>query len=226
MRISLILPYWDRQDAAEKALERLADLYPALDLEVVVIDDGSPEPFRVPPLPLQVLCKRLPKKAGPLSPVTCWNDGVRLATGDLIAISCVEVLHEDPVLEQMAAELERIGPKGYVLAAAWCPENSEWHCHSTFRARGAPELPGGFGRAFLGMMHRSLYEAAGGFDEDYRDGAGYEDIDFALRLQQVGAKPIIRDDLFVTHPKTGAKIRWPAEMFARNRALLEEKWAC
>lgn len=224
--ISLILPYWDRQAAADKALRRLADVYPSLDLEVVVIDDGNAVPFVVPEVNLNLVVKRLPVKAGPLSPVTCWNEGVAIATGDTLVISCIEVYHTEPVLEQMAAELERIGPRGYVLAAAWCADSAEWHCHTVHRARGAPELPPGFGRAFVGMMHRDLYNLAGGFDEDYRDGAGYEDIDFALRLEHVGAKPVIRDDLVVWHPKTGARIRWPAEMFARNRELLKEKWAC
>lgn len=224
--ISLVLPYWDRQVAADDAMWSIADAYPDLDLEVVIVDDGSPEPFVLRPMPLQVLCIRMPQKSEPKSPVTCWNEGVSLAQGDLIALSCIEILHPKPVLEQMAAELERIGQKGYVLAAAYCPDSGEWHCHSTFRSAQAPELPPGCGRAFLGMMHRSLYEEAGGFDEDYREGAGYEDIDFVYRMQRAGAKFSIRDDLVVTHPKKGATIRWSAEKFSRNRALLMEKWPC
>jgi hypothetical protein len=224
--ISLILPYWDRQAAADKALALIAKNYADMPLQVVVIDDGNAEPFRLPQLPLSLICKRLPKKDEPKSPVTCWNEGVALAQGDIIVLSCIEVLHEEPVLAQMAAELERMGPDGYVLAAAWCPELSEWHCHSRGRSEYAPELPGGFGRAFCGMMHRSLYEAAGGFDEDYRDGAGYEDIDFAYRMIHAGAKVKIRDDLVVIHPKSGAKTRWRAEQFAINEALLRGKWGC
>lgn len=224
--ISLVLPYWDRQAAADKALALIARQYAYLALEVVVIDDGNAEPFRVPQVPVSLVCERLPRKDSPKSPVTCWNEGVALARGDLIALSCIEVLHEEPVLAQMAAELERLGPDGYVLAAAWCPDSSQWHCHTSGRASGAPEMPAGFGRAFCGMLHRSLYERAGGFDEDYRDGAGYEDIDFAYRLQAAGAKPKIRDDLVVIHPKAGARIRWGAEKFARNEALLKRKWPC
>lgn len=74
------------------------------------------------------------------------------------------------------------------------------------------------------MMRRSLYERSGGWDEDYREGAGYEDIDFARRLERAGAKPVIRDDLVVVHPKGGANIQWPIEKFLRNEALLRAKW--
>lgn len=223
--ISLILPYWQRQAAADVALSYLARQYAGLDLEVIVIDDGSFDPFRKPASALDIRVITLPQKLEAKSPVSCWNVGVRLARGDTIALSCIEVIHREPVLAEMAAELERLGEKGYVLAAAWCPELAEWHCHSKFRSAGAPALPEGCGRAFLGLMRRSLYQAAGGFDEDYREGAGYEDIDFVYRLLRAGAQFKIRDDLVVTHPKSGASISWGAHKFARNQQLLERKWA-
>lgn len=223
--ISLILPYWNRQGAADRALELIGRQYAHLDLEVIVVDDGNPVPFSAPRFPLDLRVVTMAQKYEAKSPVTCWNVGVKLARGDLIALSCIEVLHREPVLAEMAHELAGLGPKGYVLAAAWCPELDEWHCHSRFRSAGAPELPAGCGRAFLGLMHRDLYQAAGGFDEEYREGAGYEDIDFVYRLQRAGAEFRIRDDLVVAHPKAGASIAWGSEKFARNAALLQRKWA-
>lgn len=226
MKISLILPYWDRKEAADEALRRLDALYADLDLEVIVVDDGNRERYVPPPGRLDIRVIYGPEKDEPKSPCTCWNVGVRAATGDLLALSCVEILHADQVLQQLAATVMECGHKAYALAAAWCPELREWHCHSAHRSAGAPEMPAGFGRAFLGVLHRSLYEAAGGWDEDYRDGAGWEDLDFARRLERAGALPIFRDDLVVIHPKKGASIRWGAEKFARNEALYREKWAC
>ena len=219
--ISLILPYWQRQPAADVALRLLADTYGDTALEVVVVDDGSPDPFYAPMLDLSLTVIRLPAKAVPKSPVTCWNEGVKAASGDILALSCIEVLHRGPVMDDMLDQLEDMGPDGYVLAAAWCPEQRAWHTHSSVPV---PQCPTGTGLAFLGMMHRDLYERAGGFDEDYRDGAGYEDRDFIHRLHRAGAQFAIRDDLVVTHPKTGATIRWPAEAFSRNQQLFESKW--
>jgi glycosyltransferase involved in cell wall biosynthesis len=215
--ISIILPYWDRKDAAERGLKTL-EQYP--DLEVVLVDDGNAVPF-VSEARLNIKYVRLPAKSEPKSPVTCWNEGVKAASGDVIVISCVEILHEKPILGPMLEQLETLGPDGYVLAAAWCPEFQEWHTHST---RPVPTCPPGTGLAFCGMMYRSLYEKAGGWDEDYREGAGYEDRDFIQRMTKAGAKFCIRDDLVVTHPKSGARIDWGAEKFARNERLYYEKW--
>ncbi len=220
--ISLILPYWNRQEAADRALELIAQHYAhMLDLEVIIVDDGSPVPFRMPDLAVRARVVRLPLKDEPKSPATCWNEGVKAAKGDIIALSCIEVLHTKPVLDQMRSELLNAGRDGYVLAAAWCPEQQAWHTHSSVEV---PECPKGAGLAFLGMMHRELYERVGGFDEAFRDGAGYEDRDFIWRLSNAGAQFIKRDDLVVTHPKAGASIAWGEAKFTRNRKLFEKKW--
>lgn len=219
--ISLLLPYWDRQTAADKALALLDEHYSALDLEVIVIDDGNPVPFVAPATRLKLTVVRLPEKREPKSPVTCWNEGAKVALGDVLVLSCIEVLHERPVLSEMLAELQRAGHNGYVLAAAWCPEEGAWHTHSTVEV---PECPLGTGLGFCAMLNRALYFKAGGWDEAYREGAGYEDRDFIHRLSSAGARFIKRDDLVVIHPKSGASIAWGAEKFARNRALFEMKW--
>lgn len=217
--ISLILPYWDRQQAADKALTLLAQTYSGVDLEVVIVDDGSG--FVRPDVDLNIKLVTLPAKSVPKCPTTAWNAGVAAATADLIVLSCIEILHEQPVLEQMAQAVREMGPDGYVLAAAWCPEHNAWHCHSTVPV---PDCPDGSGIAFCAALHRSLFVKAGGFDEDYREGAGYEDRDFVLRLHRAGAQFVIRDDLVVTHPKSGATIPWEPGGFEKNEALFYSKW--
>lgn len=221
--ISLILPYWDRQQAADRALATLAGHYLGLDLEVIVVDDGNREPFRSPadyPLDLHVV--RLPRKEQPTPQSRAWNAGAKASTGDILALSCVEVLHPAPVLEELAAQLAALGPYGYVLAAAWCPERREWHCRSDVRSWDG--FPPGYAGTFLSVLNRDLFDLAGGFDEEYMGGAGYEDRDFVCRLLAAGARFMVRDDLVVHHPKTGATIKWPAEGFARNENVFKIKW--
>lgn len=221
--ISLILPYWDRQAAADRALSLLAEHYVGLDLEVIVVDDGNAVPFKAPadyPLDLHVV--RMPKKDHPTPQSAAWNAGVRESTGDVIALSCIEILHVAPVLADLAMQLQAVGRSGYVMASAWCPERREWHCKSDVSTWDG--FPPGFAGAFLGVMNRELFERVGGFDEDYQAGAGYEDRDFVRRLLSVGARFMVRDDLVVHHPKTGATIKWPAEGFARNKRIFEGKW--
>ena len=219
--ISIILPYWDRQEAANKAFELFEKHYSNADIEIVVVDDGNKIPFKVPSKNLNVKVIRLPEKNEPKSPVTCWNAGVKEASGEVIVLSCIEILHPSPVLEKMEAAVLDGGDNAYVLAAAWCPEEGAWHCHSSVRV---PRNPEGTGIAFCGAMRKALFEKAGGFDEDYRDGAGYEDNDFINRMLAAGANFIIRDDLTVVHPKSGATIQWGAEKFERNFSLYKEKW--
>lgn len=212
--ISLVLPYWKRQEAANAALRLLAKHYATLDLEVIVVDDGDPEPFISPPLPLHIRIVRLPSKQSTKSPCVPINRGVRASVGDVIALSCVEMLHRTPVLGQMRDELK--SPMHYVSAAVWAPESNEWHVHSSLNRRPLN---------FLTMMHRSLWERTGGFDEDYREGMAFEDNDFVMRLEKVGAKFVIRDDLVIDHPRAGAKARYLPEQHERNRRLFESKWA-
>jgi len=226
--ISLILPYYNRQQATDKALQVLAAYYKEADLEVIVVDDGDPVPFKVkltpwdtPVLPLNIKVIRLPVHDYPRSPLAAWNAGVEAASGEMIALSQPEVLHPGPVLVEMAAELERLGPDGYVLAAAWCPEQNRWHTHSTLPV---PDCPPGTGLGFLSLLYRELYERVGGFDEAYLGGAGYEDRDFIWRLWRAGAQFRIRDDLVVVHPKTGAKTYWKPEGFVINEAIFRKKW--
>lgn len=220
--ISLILPYWDRQAAADKALRMLDIQYRDIGLEVVVVDDGGPQPFRAPKLGVDIQVVRMPPKDSPGAISAAINAGFEAATWDYICISAIEVLHTKPVLGSMAAELERIGPYGYVLAAAYCPEQKRWHCHSSVEV---PFCPPGTGMAFCGMLRSDLYAMAEGFDEEYCEGAGWEDKDFIWRLTQVGARFSIRDDLVVIHPKAGAKIKWHPSALERNRRLFEQKWS-
>lgn len=225
--ISLVLPYWDRQQATDAALLRLAELYSGTGLEVIVVDDGSPVPFVAPcGLPLDVKVVRLPTKSAPKNPCVPINVGVLHASRDFIALSNPETRHRDRVLPELLSEAMRGGRCTYALAAAWHPEGGNWHCHGSAPLREAEGIafPRGSHLHFMSLMHRDLWEAAGGFDESYRDGAGYEDADFVLHLASAGARFVLRDDVVVEHVRAGARAKWTAEMFARNRALFRRKW--
>ena len=137
--VSLILPYWDRQEAADKAFKSL-EKYAGMDLEVIVVDDGNKVPFKCPETPLEVRVVRLPEKDKPTPQSKAWNAGVKAARGEVIVLSCVEIIHDEPVLQQMLENLQKIGRNGYVLAAAWCPDEFSWHCHSTWQV---PTVPAG-----------------------------------------------------------------------------------
>ena len=226
--ISLIWPYWQRQAVADRACALLAKHYADLDFELVVVDDGNAVPYRpLEDMPFDIQVVRLPEKHVPLNPCVPLNRGVEQARGNIIALSGADIMHTVPVLGAMRDELGNDEAK-YVLAAVWYAEKKIWHCHSTRKRPDAGDvgsmLPPGADYHFMAMMHRSLWDAAEGFDEDYRDGAGYDDPDFVLRLHRAGAKFVIRDDLIVEHVRDGAHTAWTPTMFARNRAIFMSKW--
>lgn len=225
--ISLILPYWQRQEALDKALQCLATQYFAGDLEVVIVDDGSPVPYELPAdTPFDVVLERLPGKVTPRNPCVPLNVAVGKATEEYIALSCAEILHNRaPVLEAMREQIEHLGRDAYVTAACWAPDEKRWHAHSTVPPMADDfQLPYGSHFHFLSMMHRSLWDKAGGFDEEYREGAGYEDADFLMRLQRAGADFVLRDDLVVEHPRAGTRAAWTRAMHERNRQIFRSKW--
>lgn len=224
--ISLVLPYWQRKTITDRSLELLEAHYRGLDLEVIVVDDGSPEPYSAPASTLDVRVIRLPGKDGPLSPSVPLNRGVAAARGDTIALSNPETLHVKPVLERLR-EAAADGMT-YASAAVWCCEQQRWHAHSTVDRSDDGDvgsfLPKGAQYHFMAVLSRRLFERAGGFDEDYRDGAGYDDADFIMRIARAGARFVTLDDEIVLHHRAGARARWPQAGFRRNRALFLRKW--
>jgi len=225
--ISLIWPYWQRQEVAERSCRLLAQHYADLDLELVIADDGNHTRFRPPHTPFPVKVIELPLKSAPMNPCLPINRAVEASSGDVIALSGPDMLHRTPILGEMRREVEK-NERNYVIAAAWLPEKRVWHCHSSRKRPDIGDvgwmLPAGADYHFMTMMRRSLWDAAGGFDEDYRAGAGYDDPDFVLRLQRAGANFVRRDDLIVDHVRAGARANWTQPMYARNRAVFMEKW--
>jgi GT2 family glycosyltransferase len=161
------------------------------------------------------------------NPCTPYNFGALRARGEYIALSNPENLHRSAILEEMRDSIKT--DLDYVTAAAWCPEQNRWHCHSSMVRSNDNDvgkyLPKGAQYHFMSMMKKSLWDKIGGFDEDYRLGCGYDDPDLVMRLHMAGANFIQRDDLVVEHSRLGAHAVWPPEGFKRNRNLFLSKWA-
>lgn len=225
--LSVVLPYFERREATDAALQRMAELYADADMEVVIVDDGSRNPYFAPAdMPWPVSVVHMPEKDRPLNPCLPINIGAYSCSGDVLAISNPEILHRTAVLPELVKSLETAD---YVAAACWCPDTSRWHAHSTreplYADKTPIRMPAGAQYHFLAVLSRELFKSVGGFDNDYRDGAGYDDNDFLLRLNRAGARFAVRDDLVVDHSRNGAHAAWTREMFERNRKLFVDKWS-
>lgn len=216
--LSVIVPYWNRETHLRSSLERYEALYD--DIEVIVVNDGDEPPF-VEDYPFVKLIN-LPRKESLKNPCLPWNVGVENAKGEIIVLTHAEITHRKPVFPQMLEELERRGPKGYVLASCWEDQRNRWLCYPGYRGPNADRIPDEGGLNFCAMLYGSFFEEFGGFDEAYRDGAGYEDNDFIWTVKKHGGDITIRPDLVVYHHRT--HVNWGKENFARNKALFHNKW--
>jgi len=226
--ISVIMPYWNRLTLFTRSLDRLAELYPDYNLEILVVDDGSAEECRIDkeyPWPVRIIY--LPRKEEALNPCIPLNIAVKESKGYILVLTNPEILHTKPIFGEMLDDLISLGQKGYVLAAAWSNDTKRWYCHSSVtekknRALGRLPLPPGSGLHFCSMMYKDFFNEIGGFDESYREGQGVEDNDFVWALHQAGAKFRIRDDLIVHHEGTATS--WPKGGIERNTEIYRKKW--
>lgn len=215
--ISVCVPHWNRADELARMYGEYLALYPGLELEFSVCDDGSSPR---PPAPHRGTLTCLPVKAHALNPCVPLNIAVMHARGDILVLTGPEIEHRTPILEAMA---DGLGPDDYVIAA--CRDvDGRLLCGSQVRGneQGRGPMPAGSGFHFCTMLHRRLFERAGGFDEDYRPGQAFDDNDWLYRLARAGARFVMRDDLVVWHRRIPCA--WPDGGHERNRRLFESKW--
>jgi hypothetical protein len=215
-RLSVCAAYWKRQPALDVMVAQYGRLYPDLDLELSICDDGSPEPAVAPP---HVVLTRLPTKERPLNPCVPINRAVEASTGEIIVLTNPEIEHMMPVLPAMLKMLEH--EDDYITARCW---DRRWRIllagdGTRYDECGRGPVPPGAHFHFLAMFRRSLWNKAGGFDEDYRHGAAWDDGDWLWRAHRAGAR-FKSCPLTVFHDST-ERIRWN---LPSNQALFARKW--
>lgn len=219
--ISIVMPYYMRQEALDRSLQSIHAQYGHDGLgegfEIVVCDDGSPVPVRA----FGCRIVSLPVKNHGLNPCVPINRAVAVSTGGVIVITNPEIEHRTPILREMRHDL---GSSDYVIAA--CRDvTGTMLCGSEVKGgeNGRGPIPQGAGFHFCAMLHRSLWDKAGGFDEAYREGMCFDDNDWLFRLQAAGARFKMRDDLVVWHHRVD-RPPWPEGGWERNRQLFQSKW--
>jgi hypothetical protein len=230
MSASIVMPYWDRPDALYKTLSNYEVLYLNMELEIIIVDDGSIYPPRLPPGiedVFKVKVITLQKKVEALNPCVPINAGVRVATKEYIILTNPEILHDRHILEPLIKTVLSTGPVTYVAAACWSTDTNKWLCHSSLtptvnKSMGRAAIPPNAGLHFCAALRKSTFEKAGGFNEEYRSGAGYEDNDFLWRLYEIGTVFKIRDDLVTHHSKSYTK--WPQNGHLKNKTLFNKLW--
>jgi glycosyltransferase involved in cell wall biosynthesis len=154
------------------------------DYEIVVVDDGDDEltskicnAYELDGYPIKCLKLDRPKSETYRNQARPLNVGLRRATGDIVILQNAECAHIDP--ETIAKLTTKVTETNAVFARVTALEPNG--------AQGI--LYCGVGNArpyfFCGAIKRAWFEKLRGFDEDFI-GYGYEDDDFASRLNKEG----------------------------------------
>ena len=213
--ISVIMPYYERQAALDKSMGAWCAFYKNLDLEFSICDDGSPTPV------IAYDCKvtTLPYKDHALNPCVPINRAVEASSGNVLILTNPEIVHREPIVAFMLRQLD--DEMDYVIAPCWDVTRERWLAHPLVKRDDTAPIPEGSGLHFCAMFTRTLWDKAGGFDEDYREGQGYEDNDWLWRAHKAGARFKYSTGI-VDHQKSTT--RWPQGGLSRNRKLFHAKW--
>lgn len=229
MTISVCVPYWDRQGALDRMFEQYERLYAkTLPIEFSVCDDGTPVPavVRAPQglhqeLLRRTVLTRLPEKDHPLNPCVPINRAVANSHGEIVVLTNPEIEHPTPILPEMLDLLGSRGDDVYVMARCWDTQTEQWLAgpETNYEGGGREAVPPDGHFHFLVMLWRSLWEAVGGFDEEYRHGQACDDNDWLWRLAEIGAR-FKTTEGSVWHGR-GAKVAWN---MPHNSPLFRRKW--
>ena len=206
--VSLILIHY-RQDAlTAHVLQRLAEIRISLPFEVIVVDNGSPAPFAPleTPFPCRVL--RMDRNTGY---ARACNEGARAARGPLLFFLNNDIDFEVDFLSPLVAQFD-VDPAPGIVAPALCFPGGRFQLswgdapgirsEARERARQRQSRAGGgplyaareaesreardvdwvTGAALC--IPRSVFDAVGGFDEEYF--FYFEDADLCARVRAAG----------------------------------------
>ena len=157
------MPYYNRRDALEHSIGAYERLYKFSEhVKLSICDDRSVPSLVLPDTHLAVNLTRIDGPAEPKNPCVPMNMAVNASDDDIIVLTNPEVEHVEPVFAKMRAALRF--PNDYVIAACRCAHTGQWEARSGLRRKNRAPMPQFSGFHFCTMLHRGLWNAAGGFD--------------------------------------------------------------
>jgi GT2 family glycosyltransferase/glycosyltransferase involved in cell wall biosynthesis len=213
VRVSIVIPVYGRLELTRGCLEQLLLHTQSPEVEVIVVDNASPDGTAAYLASLGPRIRVLSNDSN-LGFARACNQGARAARGEQLLFLNNDTIPPRGWLEPLLAELERDASVAIVGARLLYPDGSVQHAGVAFsRPDGVPyhvyrgaarQHPAVSRRRELGavtaacmLVRRSAFEAAGGFDEGYRN--GFEDIDLCLRVRAAGGRVIYQPQSELIH---------------------------
>ena len=249
--VSIVVPTRNRVDLVTLCLAALVQRTDYPKLEIVIVDNGA-DPRGLAEAIEQVadaIPVRTTRNLGAFNFSRLINEGVRETEGEIVLLmnDDVEAI-EHGWLHRMAASA-MLPDVGCVGARLLYPNGAIQHagvmlglsgvCGHLWKGLGEAEaamipqivLPGGR-MAVTGAclaVRRDTFDRAGGLDEQ-SFGVAFNDIDFCLRVRQMGRRPIYRGDAVLIHHESQSRglddaNRQRRKRLARETRLFLDRWS-
>ncbi len=210
MKLTVVMPTYNRSDLLGRALKALLDqTVPADDYEIVVVDDGSTD--HTP----EVAAESVEAGGGRIryfrqdnrGPAAARNLGTREAKGEIILFTGDDCIATRTLVAEHLRVHEEEGDLGVLGHIAWHPELEitpfmaflEEGVQFGFKHIRNPDDigPWCFYTANCSVRKHRI-EEAGWFDEDFKY-AAYEDIELAYRMEKRGLRIVYRPQALTYH---------------------------
>ena len=220
--VSVIVPTRGDSPGLRRCLAELGRQQCGLPVEIVVVLNGSQPTLTASPADVRVVHE--PKRG----PAAARNTGIRVSTGDVIALVDDDCEPSPGWLAAGLDALRRAGPEAVVAGAitrSGAEENlvSRFNNVSYLRQENYVRYSKAFVTANV-ILHRSVFNRVGGFDESFPEAAG-EDWDWARRAGRLGV-PIVYDEKAAIDHRCMTDLRAlraKAERLGRGEARLRRK---
>jgi GT2 family glycosyltransferase len=200
---SVVIPTFGRPDSAERLLESLTKLnYPRERFEVIIVDDGSPNPAQPRLARFQQTLDLIALRQDNAGPSKARNRGAAVARGKYLAFTDDDCTADPFWLRALANALERTGPAvcggrtinglpGDIYAEA-----TQILADYLYQRYNPTSTPGAFYPTNNFAVPRDAFLEVGGFDESMRFG---EDREFCYRWASRGLGFISVADAIIYH---------------------------
>jgi len=236
MRVSVVIPVHGKADLTAHCLRTLHDeLGERPDVEVIVVDDASPDGTREAVEAAQWV--RLVAHDRPAGFAASCNEGASLAQGEYLVLLNNDTIGQGGWLDRLVEYADEHPEAGVVGAKLLYPNDTIQHAGIVVSSdllprhvyRGFPvDHPAVSGsrpfQAVTGacmLVRRHIFQEFRGLDETFAN--GFEDVDFCLRQRSSGHDVHYCAESVLTHLEAVTRGE-DAEAFSRNADLFLERW--
>ncbi|MCA9421781.1 MAG: glycosyltransferase [Nitrospira sp.] len=210
---SIIIPVFNKMDLTRQCLMHLVKVTTGISYEVVIVDndssDGTGEFLDTLGGDVQIL-----RNSTNLGFAKACNQGARAARGKHLVFLNNDTIPRDGWLQALIEEVDTHSDVDVVGSKLLYPDNTIQHAGAVISRQhltpyhlfqGVPEsLPAANTRKELQavtaacmLVRKETFEKAGGFDEGFVN--GFEDIDFCLKVRQMGRKVVYQPKSCLYH---------------------------